>query len=74
MNIIPKEITIDSDNNQQVASFGYYDGIAYTTEKGLKQSTSFKEVLNKTHFIVCCGDVMVSVEPTDYPEIERRVI
>jgi hypothetical protein len=71
----PKEITMDPKGNKQIASFGYYDGLQYVKEKGLKQTTSFKEVFNNTrHFIVCCGDVMVNVEPTDFPEIERRVI
>lgn len=74
MNLIPKEITIDSDNNKHIASFSYYDGIDYADKKGLKQTISFKEVFEKTSFIVCCGNVMVNVESTDYPEIERRVI
>jgi hypothetical protein len=72
--IEPKEITIDSDNNEQIASFGYYDGIAYAKEHNLQQTTSFKDVFNGTHFIVCCGDVMIKVLPTDYPSIERRII
>lgn len=70
----PKEITRDSDNNLQIASYGYYDGIAVAREKSLKQTTSFLDVFNKTHFIVSCGDVMIRVEETDYPELNRRVI
>ena len=54
------------------ASFSYYDGIHYAKEKGLKQSTEFSDVRKGTHFIVCCGDVMVKVEETDYPDIKRR--
>lgn len=72
--IIPKEITINSDNNKHIASFKYHDGIRYINKKGLEQTTSFKEVFEGTRFIVCCGDVMVNIEPTDYPEIKRRII
>lgn len=72
--IEPKEITRDSDNGVNVASFGYYDGIEYAKEKGLKQTTNFSDVFAGTHFIVCCGDVMVKVEETDYPEMIRREI
>lgn len=70
---IPKEITIDSDNNDvQIASFDYYSGLAYAKELNLKQTSMFHDVLNKTHFIVCCGDVMIKVEPTDFESIPRR--
>lgn len=72
--IIPKEITIDSDNNNHIASFGYYDGIYYAKQNNLKHTTSFADVNNKTHYIVCCGDVMIRVESTDYPNINRRTI
>lgn len=71
---LPKEITKDSDNNMQVASFDYYGGLVVAKELNLKQTTSFKEVFDKTHFIVCCGDVMIRVEESDYPELNRRVI
>lgn len=70
----PVDITIDSDNNQHTASFDYYSGIAYAKAHNLKQTTSFNDVSKGTHFIVCCGDVMVKVNPTDYPEIPRRTI
>jgi len=73
MSIIqPKEITKCVDTHLNTASFEYYDGIKYAKEKGLKQSTKFSELRKGTHFIVCCGDVMVKVEPTDYPNILRR--
>lgn len=73
--ITPKEITNDLDaGDVQYASFGYYDGIAYAKQHNLKQTTSFRDVDEKTHFIVCCGDVMIRVESTDYPEIIRRQI
>jgi len=73
MKIEPKEITIDSDSGKEIASFGYYDGIEYAKQNNLNQTTEFKDVFNKTHFIVYCGDVIVSVNKTDYPNIIRRI-
>lgn len=72
MSITPKEITIDVDNGVHVASFSYYDGIAYAKDKGLEHTTSFNDVKARTHYMVCCGDVMVRVEDTDYIEMQRR--
>ena len=69
----PKEITQDVDTNINIASFDYYTGIQYAKNNNLEQTTSSSDVNNKTHFIVCCWDVMVILEPTDYPEIKRRV-
>jgi len=74
MKFTPKEITVCSDTGIHTASFGYYEGIRYIKEKGLKQSTKFSDVRKGTHFIICCGDVMVKVQDTDYPDIERRII
>ena len=70
--IIPNEITRDIDTGQHIAHFSYYDGVKYAKEHNLKQTTSFMDVANKTHFIVCCGDVMLRVSETDYPEMKRR--
>jgi hypothetical protein len=73
--MLPKDINQDPENNNiNIASFGYYDGINVAKEKGLQQTTSFNDVFKGTHFIVCCGDVMMKVEQNDYPEIERRII
>lgn len=72
--IKPTEITHDVESNIQYASFDYYSGIKFANINNLKQTTSFKDVDKFTHFLVCCGDVMVRVNPTDYPEIERRII
>lgn len=72
--INPKEITKCSDTGLNTASFGYYDGIKYAKEHNLNQTTNFSEVRAGTHFIVCCGDVMVKVEESDYPQIDRRNI
>lgn len=69
--IQPKEITKDCDTGLEMASFGYYDGIAVAKERGLKQTTSFSE---PNGFVVCCGDVMFQVQPTEYTDITRRII
>lgn len=70
----PKEITKDTDDGLEVASFEFYTGQAYAKEKGLIQATNFADVSKGTHFIVCCGDVMVKVESEDFPNIERRLL
>lgn len=70
----PKEITFCKETKIHTASFGYYDGVNYAKEKGLIQSTNFSDVRKGTHFIVCCGDVMIKVEETEFPEIKRREI
>ncbi len=69
----PKEITKDIDTGAETASFSYNEGISFADDKGLKQTTSFSDVRKGTHFIVCCGDVMINVSPEDYPHIERRM-
>lgn len=68
--INPKEITQNKITGKNVASFSYYDGIYVAKELGLKQSTN----INEGNFMVCCGDVMFKVKPTDYPEITRRIL
>ena len=70
--ITPKEITICSETGIQTASFDYYSGIQYAKDHKLKQSTEFSDVRAGTHFMICCGDVMLKVESTDYPDIIRR--
>jgi len=70
----PKEIIKCVDTGVETASFGYYEGIQYAKEKGLHHTTDFKKVYHGTHYIVCCGDVMVRVDDELFPEIERRVI
>jgi len=72
--MIPKDITIDSDTNEHVASFDYYNGLAYAKEHDLKQTSSFDDVFKGTHFIVCCGDVMISIKPNTFMNIKRRMI
>lgn len=72
--ILPKEITIDTDTEIEIASFDYYDGIKVAKQKNLQQTTYFSDVFANTHFIVCCGDVMIRVESNDYPQLNRRKI
>ena len=70
---VPKEITQDIDTAINIASFDYSSGIRYCELLGIKQHVHFNAVNEGTHFIVCCGDVMVKVKQTDYPNITRRV-
>lgn len=72
--ITPKEITQDSDTGVNIASFSYYDGIPYCKEKGIIQDVNFDKVMLGTHFVVCCGEVMVKIQPTDFPDINRRIL
>ena len=75
MNLIPKEITRDSETGKNVASFDFYTGKQYAKEKCLVQNKRVNgSDFNKEGFIVCCGDVMTEVEETDFPEIERKVL
>lgn len=74
MSIQPIEITINSDNGIQIASFNYYDGLKVIKDRNLTQSTSFTDVFKGSNFIVCCGDIMFKVLEIDYPEIQRRTI
>ena len=73
-NLIPTGITKCVDTGLETASFNYHTGIAYAKSKKLEQAGRFQAMAQGTHFIVCCGDVMVKVEATDFPEIERRSI
>lgn len=72
--LIPKEITKDSETNSEYAHFDYYTGIQYAKDNNLIQTTRFKEVNAKTHFIVMCGDVVVRIDEDKYPDIERKTI
>lgn len=68
--IQPKEITQCCDTGINTASFDYYSGIIVVKERGLRQSTN----TNEGNFMVCCGDVMFTVQPTEYPELTRRIL
>lgn len=70
--ILPTDITKCTETGRETASFGYYDGIHVAKKRKLKQTTSFADVITSTHYIVCCGDVMLRVQPEEYPNIKRR--
>jgi hypothetical protein len=72
--IAPKDITKDSETQKEFASFGFYDGIHLAKENKWKQVSDFSDLQHNKTFLVCCGDVMIAVKPTDYPELERRII
>lgn len=55
----------------EYASFSYYDGIHYAESKGLHHTTSFDKLYNGTHYIVCCGEVIIRVDETLFIDIER---
>lgn len=71
--LTPIEITQDIDTFINIASFDYYSGIQYAKDNNLKQTTSFADVFAGTHYIVCCGDVMIKVTKDDYPDIKRKI-
>lgn len=73
MNIIPSEITQDSDSGLNIASFPHSNGVRYAQENDLRQCSNFND-FNHSTFIVCCGQVLVIVEPTDFPEVIRRIL
>lgn len=70
----PKEITENSVTKEQFASFNYYDGIEYAKSNCMKHTTKLKELKDKKHFLVCCGDVMIKVDSNDFPHIKRRIL
>jgi hypothetical protein len=54
------------------ASFDYYAGMKYVELNHMKQSSDMGDTRKFTHYVVCCGDVMIRVLPEDFPEVERR--
>ena len=73
--IQPKEITKCKDTHLEIASFPYYDGMKFLKNNmklGLKPTTEFSDVRKDIHYIVCCGDVMIKVSTSNYPNITRR--
>ena len=68
----PSDITKCVDTGMHTASFEYYEGIKVAEQRELKQTSSFNDVRAGTHYIVCCGDVMLRVQPDEYPDIKRR--
>lgn len=70
--IQPTEITKCKDTGMHTASYEFYSGIREAERRELKQTTDFADVRRGTHFIVCCGDVMLRLHEQEYPEINRR--
>lgn len=70
----PYEITQDCDSGMNFASFDFYAGKEYTKAREMKQTTDFMDVVKNNCFIVSCGKITIFVQPTDFPEIERRII
>ena len=68
----PTEITRCNETGLNTASFDYYTGIAYAKANNLQQTTSFNDIVSGPRFIVCCGDVMVTVQESDFTDIIRR--
>jgi hypothetical protein len=69
---VPKEITLCSETKRQTASFSYYDGLCVAKILGLRQCVNINQIYNDKFFIVCCGEVMISVSNEDYKNIKRR--
>lgn len=74
MMIRPKEITKDEEGNIHIASFNYNDGIEYAKINNIPQTSKFNEYIKGTHFIVCCGDVMIVVGENDFPKVARKTL
>lgn len=72
--ILPKEIVYDAEANTEIAWFEYNSGCRLANELGLKQTTNFSDVMNNTHFIVCCGEVGILTNSTQFVDIQRRII
>lgn len=70
----PIEITQDSDNGMNFASFDFYAGKEYAKTIGKTQCTNIMELKGTSEYWVSCGQIVMMVEPTDFPEIERRII
>lgn len=58
--IVPKEVTVNSDTNLNVASFDYYDGINFAKLNDLAQTTSFGDV-NKEVISRCGNNIVAAI-------------
>lgn len=71
----PIEITQDSDNNGiNFASFTIDEGKNYAQTIGKTRCTNIMELDVTSEYWVMSGNVVMMVEPSDFPEIERRII
>jgi len=69
----PKDISVNK-TGLQLASFSYYEGIKAAKSRKLKWTSSAKELIAGTHYMVMCGDVMFKVTEEDYPEVKRQTL
>lgn len=71
---VPREITTIEYGNElvHIATFDFYSGLAYVKAQGCKHTIEFRKVYENSCFIVCCGDIMVRILSTDFPNIIRR--
>jgi len=70
----PNQITKDHENGMEVGHFTYLQGEYYAERKGLRFTSSLSDFIKGGYYLVSCGDVLVLLEPKDFPSIERRVI
>ena len=70
----PVEITQDSDNGINFASFSIDEGKKYAQTIGKTRCTNIMQVDVTSEYWVMSGQVVMMVEPSDFPEIERRII
>lgn len=66
------EIVYVTETGINIADFSYYLGLLLVRSKGLKQTTSFTDLITGQYYMVLCGTVLLKVESTDYPEVERK--
>ena len=70
----PIEITQDSDNGINFASFTIDEGKKYAQTIGKTRCTNIMQVDLRSEYWIGSGYVIMMVEPSDFPEIERRII
>lgn len=67
---IPTDITKCIDTGIETASYDYYTGIKLMKELNRK-NTGYSTT---STYMVCCGDVMTTIQQSDYVDIARRSI
>lgn len=70
----PIEITQDSDNGMNFASFTIDEGKNYAQTVNKTRCTNIMQVDVTSEYWVSLGHVVMMVEPSDFPDIERRII
>lgn len=70
----PIEITQDSDNGINFASFTIDEGKKYAQTVNKTRCANIMQLNVTSEYWIGSGHVIMMVEPTDFPEIERRII